>query len=191
MKYCSECGAPIHRTVPEGDNRIRDVCTRCATVHYQNPKIVVGCIPEWEDKVLLCRRAIEPRYGMWTLPAGFLENGETTWEGAARETAEEARARVEMGDLYALFSLPHIDQVHLFYRCRLLDLDFAAGDESLEVRLFSQDAIPWGQMAFPVVIETLNWLFEDRAAGRFVQRNGEIIRTNANAPGYRIRLLGR
>ncbi|MEW8208657.1 MAG: NUDIX hydrolase [Candidatus Thiodiazotropha taylori] len=133
MNFCSQCGAKVEVKVPDGDNRPRHVCDSCSTIHYQNPKIVVGCIPVWEDQILLCRRAIEPRYGLWTLPAGFMENGETSQQGAARETLEEATARVDVEGLYGLYNLPHINQVYLIFRSRLLDLEFAAGTESLEV----------------------------------------------------------
>jgi ADP-ribose pyrophosphatase YjhB (NUDIX family) len=125
MKYCSQCGDPVSHIVPEGDNRPRYVCTSCKTIHYQNPKVVAGCLPFFEDKVLLCKRAIAPRKGYWTLPAGYLENGETTSQGALRETIEEANANVELLDLYTLFSLPHISQIYMFYRARLTDLDFS------------------------------------------------------------------
>ena len=137
IKFCSACGSDrIERRIPDGDNLPRLVCAACGTIHYQNPKIVVGCLPEWEDQVLLCRRAIEPRHGLWTLPAGFLENGETVEAGAVRETLEEASARVVVGDLYTMISLPHISQVYMMFRAQLVDLDFGPGPESLEVRLF-------------------------------------------------------
>ena len=142
MKYCSSCGAAVAFRIPPGDTLPRHVCERCGTIHYQNPKVVVGALPVWEDKVLLCRRAIEPRHGMWTLPAGFMENEETTAQAAARETLEEACARIEVGELYTLIDVPHISQVHIIYRARLLDLDFRAGEESLEVGLFTEDEIP-------------------------------------------------
>jgi ADP-ribose pyrophosphatase YjhB (NUDIX family) len=158
-------------------------------VHYQNPKIVVGCIPEWADKVLLCRRAIEPRYGLWTLPAGFMERGETTLGGAARETLEEANARVAVGGLYSLFNLPHIDQVYMLFRGRLLDLDFHPGEESLEVQLFAESEIPWDALAFPVVKETLELYFRDRAAGRAGLRVGDIVREGAELRRYRLTLF--
>jgi ADP-ribose pyrophosphatase YjhB (NUDIX family) len=136
--------------------------------------MVVGCIPEWEDKILLCRRAIEPRYGLWTLPAGFMENGETTAEGAARETREEAGAHIEMGSLYTLFNLPHIDQVYFMFRARLLDLDFKPGYETLEARLFTEPEIPWDQLAFRTIRATLELYFRDRAKGDFRFHFGDI-----------------
>jgi ADP-ribose pyrophosphatase YjhB (NUDIX family) len=174
MNFCSNCGAPVTLRVPPGDNLPRHVCDACDTIHYQNPKIVVGCIPEWEDKVLLCRRAIEPRYGFWTLPAGFLENGETTLEGALRETVEEASARVAIAELYALYNLPHISQVYMMFRARLLDLDFAAGAETLEVRLFSEQEVPWDQLAFATIKNTLIHYYRDRKAGEFNFHMGTI-----------------
>lgn len=190
MNYCSQCGGEIGIQVPAGDNRPRHVCTRCGAVHYQNPKIVVGCIPEWEDRILLCRRAIEPRYGLWTLPAGFMERGETVQTGAARETLEEANARVAVGELYSLFNLPHIDQVYMIFRGRLLDLDFSAGDESLEVQLFGEQEIPWAELAFPVVRETLSLYFQDRGAGTLRLRAGDIVRERAEPRRYRVRIHG-
>lgn len=139
----------------------------CHTIHYQNPKIVVGCIPEWQDKILLCRRAIEPRYGLWTVPAGFMENSETVTQGALRETLEEAHARVEIGDLYALYNLPHIDQVYMLFRSRLLDLDFGPGTESLEVKLFAEVDIPWNELAFNCIRQALRRYYVDRKTGRY------------------------
>lgn len=153
--------------IPDGDTLPRYVCDRCSTVHYQNPKMVVGCIPEWEGRILICRRAIEPRYGLWTLPAGFLENHETAQAGAARETLEEASARVEVGELHSLVSLPHISQVYLMFRARLLDLDFSAGSESLEVKLVDESEVPWDRLAFRTIHFTLENYFADRRAGRF------------------------
>ncbi len=154
--------------MPADDNRLRHVCSQCGSIHYQNPKMVIGSIPLWEDdgRVLLCRRAIEPRHGYWTLPAGFMENSETTEEAALRETHEEAGARIELKGLFALLNVPHVHQVHLFYRARLLDLDFAAGTESLECRLFTEADIPWDDLAFPTVSQTLQWFFADHAAHR-------------------------
>jgi ADP-ribose pyrophosphatase YjhB (NUDIX family) len=163
--------------VPDGDNRDRFCCDACGTIHYQNPKLVLGTVPTWGDQVLLCRRAIEPRYGFWTLPAGFMENGETTAEGAARETAEEAGAQIEMGALYSVIDVPHVDQVHLFFQARVIDLRFDPGPESLEVRLFTEADIPWDQLAFRTVEQTLRWYFEDRQAGAFGLRTTSIRRS--------------
>ena len=149
MKFCSQCGAGVRVGIPGGDNRERHICDNCGTIHYHNPKIVAGCIPSWKGKVLLCRRAIEPRHGLWTVPAGFMENGETTYQGAARETLEEANARVDVQGLYLTVNLPRINQVYLLFRARLLDLDFSAGEESLEVALFAPEQVPWKELAFP------------------------------------------
>lgn len=171
MKFCSECGKPVDQRIPEGDNRLRYVCGHCQTIHYQNPNIVAGCLPVWQGKVLLCRRAIEPRMGYWTLPAGFMENGETLHQAASRETDEEACARVHDLQLYTLFDLPHISQVHVFFRAELSDPDFAAGPESLEVQLFEESAIPWSELAFPTVGHTLKYFFADRVQQHFPVRN--------------------
>lgn len=168
MKYCSECGAIVELRMPPDDHRERYICMACATIHYQNPKLIVGAIPEWEDgRILLCLRAIEPRHGLWTLPAGFMENGETAAEAAARETLEEANARVAIGDLYSMHSLPYINQVHLLFRSQLLDLDFSPGVESLEVALFAENEIPWDDLAFRPVKFTLQKYFADRKNGTF------------------------
>jgi ADP-ribose pyrophosphatase YjhB (NUDIX family) len=175
MKFCSECGAPVELRTPPGDDRPRYVCTICATIHYQNPKLVIGAIPEWEDgRILLCRRAIEPRYGLWTLPAGFMENGETTAEAAARETLEEANGRIEVGEPYSMYSLPYISQVYLLFRSRLLDMNFSPGAESLEVGLFEERDIPWDDIAFRPVRFTLQHFFADRKAGCFLFRSGNL-----------------
>ncbi len=174
MKYCSNCGSPVRSLIPPGDTLPRYVCDACTTIHYQNPKIVVGCIPEWEGKILMCRRAIEPRHGLWTLPAGFLENHETTIEGAMRETLEEAHARVEISMLYALYNVPHINQVYLLFRGQLLDLNFKPGAESLEVQLFDERQIPWEKLAFRTVRETLKAYFNDRRSGAFSFHIGDI-----------------
>ncbi len=175
MKFCSNCGAPVVLRVPAGDNLPRHVCDACQTIHYQNPRMVIGCIPEWEGQVLLCRRAIEPRYGLWTLPAGFMENGETVAQAAQRETLEEARARVELAEMFAVLSVPHVDQVHIFYRARLLDLDFGPGAESLDVRLFHETGIPWQELAFRTVSATLRHYYADLKAGGFSFHAGEIL----------------
>jgi ADP-ribose pyrophosphatase YjhB (NUDIX family) len=188
MKFCSQCGDEVEISIPEGDNRPRHVCPTCGTIHYQNPKIVVGSIPVWEGRVLLCRRAIEPRYGLWTLPAGFMENGETSQQGAARETLEEACARIDIEGLYTLFNLPHINQIYLLYRSRLLDLEFAAGEESLEVALFQEHEIPWDEIAFPVIRESLRLYFADRPQGAFPLRGGTIERLQGEGRRFRILL---
>ena len=167
MNFCSSCGAPVTRRIPPGDDRPRHMCDTCGSVFYQNPKLIAGCIPVWEDRVLLCRRAIEPRHGFWTLPAGFMENGETTAEAAARETLEEANARVEMEALFTYLNIPRISQVYVMFRARLLDLDFSAGAESLEVRLFEEADIPWRELAFPSIEKTLQLYYADRERGAF------------------------
>ncbi|VXC64774.1 NUDIX hydrolase [Massilia sp. 9I] len=170
MKFCSECAHPVALAIPEGDNRPRYVCPHCHTIHYQNPKLVIGSIPVWEQdgklQILLCKRAIEPRYGYWTLPAGFMENEETTEQAAMRETEEEAGADVELGKLFTLLNVAHVHQVHLFYLARLRNLDFAPGEESLEVQLYTQDEIPWDDLAFPTVRTTLELFFADRVKVR-------------------------
>ncbi len=181
MNFCSNCGASLIRKIPQGDNRERHVCPECDAIHYQNPKIVAGCIPEWEGKVLLCRRAIEPRYGRWTLPAGFMENDETAAEAASRETLEEANARVEILSLYTLFNLPHINQVYMLFRSRMLDVDFTPGKESLEVELFEVDAIPWEELAFPTIVHTLEYYQNDVQRGAFEFRMGDIVRAQGRA----------
>lgn len=174
MKFCSACGAPVTRKIPAGDSLPRHVCDACGTIHYSNPKIVVGALAEWEDKILMCRRAIEPRQGFWTLPAGFMENGETTAQGAIRETLEEAQARVELGPMFSLINVPHISQVHIVYRARLLDLAFAPGEESLEVVLMDEAQIPWEEIAFRTIALTLRRYFEDRRRGSFTFHTADI-----------------
>lgn len=167
MKYCPTCGNNVSSRVPDGDNRKRFICDTCDEIHYQNPRIITGCLPVHEDKVLLCRRAIAPRRNFWTLPAGFMENGETSEQGATRETIEEACANVSVQSLYTLFNLPHISQVYMFYRAVLTDLDFAPGIESTDVRLFSESEIPWDELAFPVIRNTLLHYFSDRKTGAY------------------------
>ena len=167
MKFCPNCAAPLARRVPPGDSLPRDVCDACGNVHYQNPKLVVGTVPDWQGRVLLCRRAIEPRYGYWTLPAGFMENDETAAEAALRETLEEAGARIELDSAFSLISVPRVNQVHLFYRARLVDLGFKPGVESLEVALFDETKIPWKEIAFRTVGLTLKHWFADRARGGY------------------------
>jgi ADP-ribose pyrophosphatase YjhB (NUDIX family) len=171
MNFCSTCGsARLEHRVPDGDHLPRFVCPDCGAIHYRNPKVVVGCLPEWGDQILLCRRAIEPRHGLWTLPAGFLENGETLAAGAARETLEEADARVDLLELYTVINLPQIGQIYMMFRSRLLDLDFGPGPESLEVRLFREDEIPWETIAFRTIGRTLRNYFVDRRSGAFPLR---------------------
>ena len=167
MKFCPNCGAALARRVPPGDSLPRDVCDACGVVHYQNPKLVLGAIPEWQGRLLLCRRAIEPRYGYWTLPAGFMENGESTGEATLRETLEEAGARIELLAAFSMISVPYVNQVHLFYRARLLDLEFKPGVESLEVALFEEARVPWKDIAFRTVGLTLKHWFADRKSGSF------------------------
>ncbi|MBA1193250.1 NUDIX hydrolase [Pseudomonas entomophila] len=167
MNFCSACGQPVIQCIPEGDTRLRYVCEHCHTIHYQNPNIVAGVLPTHEGRVLLCRRAIEPRHGYWTLPAGFMENGETLEQAARRETVEEACARVGEMTLYQLFDLPHINQVHVFFRAELADLDFAIGVESLDVRLFEEHEIPWSHLAFRTVTRTLQCYYRDRLAQHY------------------------
>jgi ADP-ribose pyrophosphatase YjhB (NUDIX family) len=167
MKFCSYCGSSVTQKVPAGDNLPRHVCDRCDQIHYHNPKIVAGCIPEWGDQILLCRRAIEPRLGLWTFPAGFMEIGESTDAAAVRETREEAEADVAITSLHAVFSLPHIGQVYLVFRGRMTSPLYKAGSESLEVKLFDLSDIPWAEMAFPVVREALTRYVGDRQRGQF------------------------
>lgn len=170
MKFCSECAHPVSLQIPPDDNRPRFVCGNCGAIHYQNPKLVVGSIPRWEVdgevQVLLCRRAIEPRYGYWTLPAGFMENGETTTDAAQRETEEEAGANIQLGNLFTLINVPHVDQVHLFYLAQLQDLNYEAGTESLEVAMFKEADIPWAEIAFPTIEYTLRSFFADLHGNR-------------------------
>ncbi|PRH18487.1 NUDIX hydrolase [Burkholderia multivorans] len=180
MKFCSVCGHEVIARIPQGDNRERFVCDHCGTIHYQNPRNVVGTVPVWGEQVLLCRRAIEPRYGFWTLPAGFMEMGETTAEAAARDTLEEAGARVEVQNLFTLLNVPHVHQVHLFYLARLVDPEFEAGEESLEVKLFDEADIPWDEIAFPTVSQTLRFFFADRATGDYGVHTGDIFRSLRN-----------
>lgn len=160
--------------VPENDCRERAVCPACGTIHYENPLNVVGTLPVWEDKVLLCRRNIEPRWGFWTLPAGFQELGESTADGARRETDEEAGARVELLGLYTVFNVVRVSQVHFYYRAYLLDTAFDPGPETIEARLFAEDEIPWDRLAFRTVEQTLRRFFQDRTQGQFGFHHADI-----------------
>ncbi|MCJ8169776.1 NUDIX hydrolase [Atopomonas sediminilitoris] len=182
MKFCSQCGAGVSQRIPEGDNRPRFVCLECQTIHYQNPRIIAGCLPVYGEQVLLCRRAIEPRRGFWTLPAGFMENGETLAEAAARETREEACAEVASLELYTLFDLPYIHQVYMFFRAELVNGRFASGEESLEVRLFHEHEIPWSELAFPTIGRTLECYFADRQHAHYPIRNEAITRWQKPSP---------
>ena len=165
MKFCSNCGQAVALRTPEGDHLPRFICDGCGTVHYQNPKLVVGCVPEYDGSILLCRRAIEPRHGFWTIPAGFMENDETTQEGARRESQEEALADVEIGSLLAIVHVLHADQVHVMFRARMHDPRFGATAESLEVRLCDEAEIPWQDIAFRSVDFALRHYFDDRRRG--------------------------
>ncbi len=168
LKHCNSCGSAVTYRLPDdGDTRERAICTACHTVHYENPLNVVGTLPIWEDKILLCKRNIEPRYGKWTLPAGFMELGETVAQGAARETDEEAGAQIELLGLYTLMNVVRVGQVHFFYRAKLLSTTFHPGHETIEARLFSEDEVPWDDIAFRTVRETLKCFFEDRQRGAF------------------------
>jgi ADP-ribose pyrophosphatase YjhB (NUDIX family) len=167
IQHCRVCGSATAYRVPADDNRERAVCTACGEIHYENPLNVVGTVPVWGERVLLCRRAIEPRHGFWTLPAGFMELGETVAEGALRETDEEAGARVELEGLFSVLNVVRVGQVHLFYRARMLDDRLAPGPETLEARLFREDEVPWDELAFRTVRRTLELYFDDRRRGAF------------------------
>lgn len=174
IRFCNSCGAAVTHRIPDGDTLERAVCDACGMVHYQNPKIVVGCVPTYGERILICKRAIEPRYGLWTLPAGFMENNETAAEGAAREALEEANAKVEIEDLYTVYSIPNISQVYMMFRARLVDANVSPGAESLEVKLVTEDQIPWEELAFSMVKKTLEHFLADRRRGVFVPRFGDI-----------------
>jgi ADP-ribose pyrophosphatase YjhB (NUDIX family) len=165
MKFCEECGSAVQLAVPAGDNLPRFVCTACGHIHYRNPRLVVGCVPAHEDRILLCRRAIEPRRGFWTVPAGFMENGETLQQAAARESHEEALAEVTVGSLLAIVHVLHAEQVHVFFRAQLPAARYGAGAESLEVTLVAPADIPWNDIAFRSTDFALRRYLEDKAAG--------------------------
>lgn len=174
IRFCSLCGASVSFIVPGGDSLPRHVCNTCGNIHYENPRLVVGCVAEWESRILLCRRAIEPRQGFWTLPGGFMENGETTAQAACREAHEEAGARIAIDAPCAMVSIPHINQVHLFYRGRLISPEYAAGEESLEVALFDPHDIPWHDLAFRSVSYCLERYLADRTQGNFSFHESEL-----------------
>ena len=167
IQHCRVCGAATQYRIPPDDNRARAICSACGEIHYENPLNVVGTVPVWGDQVLLCRRNIEPRHGMWTLPAGFMELGESTADGALRETIEEAGANVEMQGLFSVLNVVRVGQVHFFYRARMLDTSLNPGPESIEARLFREDEIPWDLLAFRTVRQTLELFFNDRRRGEF------------------------
>jgi ADP-ribose pyrophosphatase YjhB (NUDIX family) len=176
IKHCRNCGAAVGYRVPDdGDTRQRAVCPACATIHYENPLNVVGTVPYFGDRVLLCKRNIEPRWGKWTLPAGFMELNETTAEGAARETDEEAGARIEMGPLFTVMNVPRVGQVHFFYLAQLLGEHFNPGHETIEARMFREDQIPWEEIAFRTVKETLECYFADRRKGAWGMHTVDIV----------------
>lgn len=189
MKYCSQCGSRVSLRVPDGDSVPRHVCGTCGYVHYRNPRVITGCIAEWEGGILLCRRAIEPRRGFWTLPAGFMENGETVQQGAMRETWEEAGVHVDVEALFAAFTLPHINQLYMLFRGCLQRPEVAATAESLESALFGEADIPWNEIAFPVVRETLRLYVRDRAAGRFSVHVGDIVPEGPDFGRYQASML--
>ena len=175
LRHCHNCGtAVVYRLPDDGDLRERAVCPACGTVHYENPLNVVGTVPWWDDKVLLCKRNIEPRRGKWTLPAGFMELGETARAGAERETDEEAGAQIEMGPLFSLINVVRVGQVHFFYLARLLSTDFDPGHETMEARLFTEADVPWDDVAFHTVRDTLRLYFDDRRAGSFGMHHFDI-----------------
>jgi len=176
MNFCSQCGSAVELKVPAGDSRPRYVCGSCQTIHYQNPNIVAGCIPVYQDKVLLCRRAIEPRIGLWTLPAGFMENGEAVEAAAARETREEACAEASNLQLYTVTSIVHVNQVQMLYLAELAVPEFGVGEETLEVGLFAEDEIPWQELAFETIHNALTFYFADRKQGDFPLRHISIER---------------
>ena len=166
MNFCNQCGSRVSLRIPPGDHLPRHVCDACGAIHYQNPRVVVGCVPEYEGRILICKRAIEPRLGYWTVPAGFMENGETLQQGAARECYEEALAEVEIGSLLSLVTVLGAHQIHVFFRARMRKPEFGPGSESLEVKLVAEDEIPWADIAFPSTRYALERYLEDRRAGR-------------------------
>ena len=185
LNFCTRCATPLTVRIPDDDDRERHLCEACGFIHYQNPRIVVCAIPAFEHKVLLCRRAIEPQHGLWTLPGGFMENGESSLDTAIRETVEEACARITLQGLYSLYNVTHVNQVHLFFRASLLDLDFAPGRESLEVALFAEHEVPWDRIAFTAVAGTLRQYFADLPSGQFPLRLADVLLDDNNARSIR------
>jgi ADP-ribose pyrophosphatase YjhB (NUDIX family) len=174
IRHCRVCGAPTEYRTPPEDNRDRAICTACGTVHYENPLNVVGTVPIFEGRVLLCRRNIEPRHGFWTLPAGFMELAETTEQGAIRETVEEAGADIVLEPLFTVLNVVHVGQVHLYYRARMLSAKLDPGPETIEAQLFDEAEVPWGELAFKTVKYTLERFFEDRRTGQFLTHSADI-----------------
>ena len=167
MNFCVICGHKTTEKIPLGDHQLRRVCTDCGNIHYINPKVICGALVLFENKVLMCRRAIEPRYGLWTLPAGYMELFETMEQGAARETREEAEAEIDIEQLYCMYNIPRIGQIYVLFKANLIDGQFGAGEETIESRLFSEDEIPWAELAFPSVEQTLRHYFADRKTNQF------------------------
>ncbi len=167
IKFCSQCGSPMEERIPEDDDHVRAACTRCPHVHYENPTMVVGTIPVFKDQILMCKRNIEPRKGKWTLPAGYLENQESVQDGATRETLEETRAKVRIVEPYRLFNILFVDQIYFMFRAELLSEEFGPTSESTEVRLFKETEIPWDEIAFEVIRQTLVDFFQDQKKGQF------------------------
>ena len=176
MKFCSSCGSSVELKIPENDNRHRFICSSCKEIHYQNPKVVTGCIPQWQEKILICKRAIEPKKNLWTLPAGFMENGETIQEGAARESMEEANAVMQDMRLFSVYSIPHISQVYTFYTATVKEGKASPGAESLETKFVSEAEVPWDELAFPVVRESLKLYFQDKKSGKINTHYGDIVK---------------
>jgi len=177
MNYCPLCAGTLTFSVPEGDHLPRHICNDCNTIHYSNPKVITGCVPIYQDKVLLCKRAIEPRKGFWTLPAGFMENNESTLEGAIRETQEEANAEVKISHLYTITSIVHVNQVQMLYLAYMDKPEYSISSESLEVELFSEDEIPWDELAFPTIKKALTYYFADRKNNHFPLRENVVNRS--------------
>ncbi|MBB6520739.1 NUDIX hydrolase [Pseudoteredinibacter isoporae] len=182
MNFCSDCGHKLILAIPAGDLRERHICNQCSRIHYENPKLVVGVIAHWQDQVLLCRRGIEPQKGLWCLPAGFMENGESSDEGAMREAEEETRAQLEIESLYAVYNLPHINQTYMYYLAKLITPKVEAGLETLEAQLFKQHEIPWSQLAYPSIAAALQQFFIDQKRGQFPLIH-ETINSQANLLG--------
>jgi 8-oxo-dGTP pyrophosphatase MutT (NUDIX family) len=180
VKFCNACGHPVRFRVPDGDHQPRHVCDHCGHIQYFNPRVIVGCVPEWEDgRILMCRRDIEPRRGLWTFPAGFMELAETTAQGAARETVEESQADVEVGALFAVITVAYVSQIYMIHRGRLRTPHHGVTPESSETRLMHESEIPWDEIAFPTVWHSLKFFFADRASGQHGVHTLELMRKPA------------